>query len=167
MTHRAFIALGSNLRDPVQQVKNAVGAIGEIAQTALVKTSSLYQTPPVDCPKIGHEPIPDFINAVTEVRTALSPQDLLMALHEIEDKAGRERPYINAPRVLDCDLLLYDDLVIDSDLLTLPHPRMHSRGFVLLPLFEIAPDLTMPIHGKISVLITPEIKKNIIKIADH
>jgi len=109
--------------------------------------------------------VPDFINAVAEVQTELSAHDLLLALHAIENEAGRERPYINAPRVLDCDLLLFDDMVINSDRLTLPHPRMHIRGFVLLPLLEIAPQLSMPVHGRIALLISPELSKDITKLS--
>lgn len=166
MTHLAFIALGSNLQNPTQQVQMAMRKIADLPQTELLHRSSCYQTAPIDCPIMHDAPVPDFINAVVQVRTSLSPQILLKALHGIEDQAGRERPYLNAPRVLDCDLLLYDDLVIDSDTLSLPHPRMHKRGFVLLPLFEIAPNLSIPIHGKIASLITPELKKNITKITD-
>jgi 2-amino-4-hydroxy-6-hydroxymethyldihydropteridine diphosphokinase len=162
--HQAFVALGSNLQNPVQQLHNAFDAIAALPDTRLIKKSSLYQTAPVDCPELGAEKVPDFINAVVEIQTALSPEALLQALHSIEDKAGRERPYINAPRVLDCDLLLYENRIIHSEQLTLPHPRMHTRGFVLLPLFEIAADLSMPIHGKIATLIDTNLFKDITKL---
>lgn len=165
MMHQAFVALGSNLQDPVKQVEKAFAALSRLPHTELIKRSSLYRTAPIDCPSEAGAAIPDFINAAAEIKTALSPQDLLLALHAIENEAGRERPYVNAPRVLDCDLLLYDDHVIETDTLRVPHPRMHSRGFVLLPLFEIAPQLAMPIHGKIAALITPELSKDIKKIS--
>lgn len=165
MIHQAFIALGSNLQNPMNQIKHAFVALAHLPRTQLVKKSSLYRTAPVDCPELADNPVPDFINAVAEVQTELSPQDLLLALHAIENEAGRERPYINAPRVLDCDLLLYGDRIINSEELTLPHPRMHIRGFVLLPLFEIAPQLSMPIHGKIAQLITPDLSKEITKLS--
>lgn len=165
MMHQAFVALGSNLQDPVTQVKKALLALTTLPKTQLVKTSSLYSTPPIDCPHEAGTPVPDFINAVAEVQTELSAQDLLLALHAIENEAGRIRPFVNAPRVLDCDLLLYENMVIQSDTLILPHPRMHSRGFVLLPLFEIAPQLSMPIHGKIELLISPELSKDIRKMS--
>ncbi len=165
MMHQAFVALGSNLQDPVKQVEKAFAALSRLPHTELIKRSSLYRTAPVDCPSEAGATIPDFINAAAELKTTLSPQDLLLALHAIENEAGRERPYVNAPRVLDCDLLLYDDLVIETEALRIPHPRMHSRGFVLLPLFEIAPQLAMPIHGKIAALITPELSKDIKKIS--
>ncbi len=165
MMHQAFVALGSNLQDPISQVEKAFLSLSRLPNTELIKRSSLYRTAPVDCPSETGATIPDFINAVAEISTALSPHDLLLALHAIEDAAGRERPYVNAPRVLDCDLLIYDDHVIESDALRVPHPRMHTRGFVLLPLFEIAPQLSMPIHGKIAALITPDLSKDIKKIS--
>ena len=166
MMHQAFVALGSNLQDPVYQVEKAMKALSNLPKTKLLKKSSLYKTAPVDClhdPE--NKPVPDFINAVAEVHTALSPQDLLLALHAIENEAGRERPFVNAPRILDCDLLLYENRVIQTDTLILPHPRMHTRGFVLLPLFEIAPQLSMPVHGKIEALISPELSKDIKKLS--
>lgn len=165
MMHEAFVALGSNLQNPVQQLQGAFIALANLPKTKLVQKSSLYKTAPIDCPELSATPVPDFINAVAEVQTELSPKELLMALHRIEDAAGRERPYINAPRVLDCDLLLYEDRIINTDTLTLPHPRMHTRGFVLLPLFEIAPQLSMPIHGKIAAFISAELSKDITKLS--
>ncbi len=149
----AYIALGSNLDHPVGQVQSAIQAIASLPNCQLIKQSSLYETTPVDCPEQNMEPVPNFINAVLEVSTAMSPHALLAALHAIEHAAGRKRPYVNAPRVLDCDLLLYDDLVVNDSKLTLPHPRMHNRGFVLLPLFEIAAHLSIANHGKIATLI--------------
>lgn len=147
-TNRAFVALGSNLNgdsdSPASQVIRAFQAIDNLPKTKLIKTSSLYQSPPV-----GYASQPDFINAVVEISTQLTPEALLDALLNIENEAGRERTFSNAPRVLDLDLLLYDDLVLHTKKLTLPHPRMHERGFVLLPLAEIAPDLTLPNHGNV------------------
>lgn len=165
MMHQAFVALGSNLQNPVQQLERAFTALVNLPSTKLIQKSSLYKTAPIDCPALTAMPVPDFINAVAEIQTELSPKDLLIALHGIEDAAGRERPYINAPRVLDCDLLLYENQIINSDKLILPHPRMHTRGFVLLPLFEIAPELSMPIHGKIAALINAELSKDITKLS--
>jgi len=162
---QAFIALGSNLASPIQQIKNAFLALNAIPQTTLVKQSSLYQTAPIGYDAHSVESIPDFINAVAEVRTTLSPIALLNAMLDVENKAGRERPYRNAPRVLDCDLLLYGNEVIETESLILPHPRMHERGFVLLPLFEIAPQLILPKHGKIAALITPEIASGVQKLS--
>lgn len=146
---RAFIALGSNLQDPVLQVKNAFIALEKLPKTKLIKASSLYLSAPVGYDALQLKSVPDFINAVAEVHTELAPEALLDAIHAIENKAGRERPFANAPRVLDCDLLLYEDVKISTDKLSLPHPRMHERAFVLLPLAEIAPDLTLENHGNV------------------
>lgn len=135
----AFIALGSNLQDPTQQVKRAFDAVAQLPETTLLKQSSLYKTAPV-----GYDNQPDFINAVVKVETTLAPEALMCHLLTIETQFGRERPFPNAPRILDLDLLLYETLCMQSDLLTLPHPRMQERGFVMLPLAEIAADLVLP-----------------------
>ncbi len=143
IAHTAYIALGSNLAGdldcPASQVNRALQAIDNLPKTKLIKASSLYKSAPV-----GYLNQPDFINAVVEISTKLSPFELLDAILNIELEAGRERPFANAPRVLDCDLLLYDDLKMATEKLTLPHPRMFERGFVLLPLAEIASNLTSP-----------------------
>ena len=161
---QAFIGLGSNLADPISQVESAFVALERLSKTRVLKKSSLYRTAPIDCPQISVEAVPDFINAVVEVETSLSPEALLDALHAIENNAGRVRPYVNAPRVLDCDLLLYENVVKNTAKLTLPHPRMHQRGFVLLPLFEIAPQLSIPNHGKIAQLMTSNLTQDIQKL---
>lgn len=151
--HQAFVALGSNLLNPVQQVKSAMIALANIPNTRVTKKSSLYQTAPIGYEADQLDQVPDFINAVVALETDLAPLALLDALLEIENNAGRERPYPNAPRVLDCDLLLYENITLNTSKLTLPHPRMHTRGFVLLPLFEIAPHLSLENHGKIAQLV--------------
>ncbi|HSI38041.1 MAG TPA: 2-amino-4-hydroxy-6-hydroxymethyldihydropteridine diphosphokinase [Methylotenera sp.] len=161
---QAFVALGSNLEDPIQQVKSAFTALERIPRTRVTKKSSLYQTAPIGYETEQLTQVPDFINAVAAVETDLTALELLDALFEIENSAGRERPYPNAPRVLDCDLLLYDDIVMNTEKLTLPHPRMHMRGFVLLPLFEIAPHVSIPNHGKISQLMNPSLFSGIQKL---
>jgi 2-amino-4-hydroxy-6-hydroxymethyldihydropteridine diphosphokinase len=120
----------------------------------------LYQSAPV-----GYSNQPDFINAVAEISTQLSPETLLAALLNIEIEAGRERPFPNAPRVLDLDLLLYDDLTINTKNLTLPHPRMHERGFVLLPLAEIAPELSLPDGSNVVKLALAHKNQGIKKLA--
>ena len=142
--HTAFVALGSNLQNPVLQVKKAFLALKNLPQTNLIKTSSLYCTAP-----IGYQSQPDFINAVAQISTDLSPFDLLDALLNIELLAGRDRPFANAPRVLDCDLLIYVGVTMNTVKLTLPHSRMCERAFVLLPLAEIAPDLCLEKHGNV------------------
>lgn len=129
----AYIALGANLGDARATVLQALKDLQTLPQTKLLRRSSLYRSAPVDATG------PDFINAVAEVATALSPQQLLTELQQLEQKAGRQRPYRNAPRTLDLDILLYGDLKLDSPTLVIPHPRMLARAFVLLPLAEIAP----------------------------
>lgn len=157
--HIAYIALGSNLQNPILQIKQAFTALSQLTQSSLIQASSLYQSEPV-----GYENQPDFINAAAKIHTTLSPIELLDALLAIENQAGRERPFANAPRVLDCDLLCYDDIEIQSQKLTLPHPRMHLRGFVLLPLAEIATDLSIPNHGNVVKLAQTHLNQGIQKL---
>jgi len=140
--HQAFIALGSNLEDPQAQVERALKTIAKTTNIKLIKASSLYRTVPV-----GYDNQPDFINAVAEIETDLNPLALLHTLLKIETQHGRERPFPNAPRVLDLDVLLYEGVATSSPELTLPHPRMHTRGFVMLPLAEIAPKISISNHG--------------------
>ena len=131
----AYVALGANLGDAVQAVRDALRCLGELDGTRMVRHSSLYRTAPID--SAG----PDYINAVAELSTRLAAPELLAQLQRLELNAGRERPYRNAPRTLDLDLLLYGSARIDSPQLQVPHPRMTQRAFVLLPLAEIAPAL--------------------------
>ena len=128
-----WIALGANLGDAQQAVRDAIAAIGQLPGTTLTQQSSLYRTAPVDSSG------PDYINAVVQINTVLTAPALLAALQAIEQSAGRERPYRNAPRTLDLDILLYGNARISSPTLTVPHPRMHERAFVLVPLSQIAP----------------------------
>ena len=131
----AFVALGANLGDAAQALRGALKALRETPGVRVVRASSLYRTAPVDSSG------PDYINAVAEVSTFLTAPALLDALQAIEQQAGRERPYRNAPRTLDLDVLLFGGARIDSPRLTVPHPRMWVRAFVLVPLREIAPGL--------------------------
>jgi 2-amino-4-hydroxy-6-hydroxymethyldihydropteridine diphosphokinase len=151
--HVAYIALGSNLAGdldcPASQVIRGFQSIDKIARTKLIKQSSLYQSAAVGYDAVQLKAQPDFINAVAEISTQLSPENLLEALLSIEIEAGRERPFANAPRQLDLDLLLYENLTILTKKLTLPHPRMFERAFVLLPLAEIAPELSLPTYGNV------------------
>jgi 2-amino-4-hydroxy-6-hydroxymethyldihydropteridine diphosphokinase len=139
LQHVAFIGLGSNLADPVAQVSHALEALGRLPQTCVTRMSSLYRSAPV-----GYLAQPDFINAVAQLETALAPRELLDALLALEQECGRTREFCNAPRTLDLDVLLYDDLIHHQHGLTIPHPQMHLRAFVLLPLLEIAPDCVIP-----------------------
>lgn len=142
---RAFVALGSNLSDPAIQVEQAFGELDKLPATRLIRQSSLYRSAPW-----GYADQPDFINAVAEIETHLAPRQLLEMLLDIEHRFGREREFLNAPRVLDLDLLLYNGLIHHEHGLTLPHPRMHERAFVLRPLTEIAPECIIPGHGRAS-----------------
>jgi 2-amino-4-hydroxy-6-hydroxymethyldihydropteridine diphosphokinase len=136
---RAFVALGANIGEPVKHLRAAVEDLSTLPDTCVAARSSLYRSAPV-----GLINQPDFINAVVAVDTGLAPLDLLHALLTIEARHGRVRSIPNAPRTLDLDLLLHGDSRLDSTELTLPHPRMHQRAFVLLPLLEIAPDVALP-----------------------
>ncbi len=128
----AYIGLGANLGDPCTAVRQAIQVIAALPQISLTRRSSLYGSAPLDA---GGD---DYVNAVVEVQTPLSPHALLAALQTIENAAGRARPYRNAPRTLDLDILLYDQLELNDVDLVIPHPRMEQRAFVLRPLAEIA-----------------------------
>lgn len=144
-THIAHIGLGANLADPEKQVRAALDELAAAPGITLERKSSLYRTAP-----IGYDNQPDFINAVARVRTTLEPQALLDALLDIERTHGRVREFLNAPRTLDLDVLLYEDRVINTDTLNVPHPRAHLRAFVLLPLLEVSPDVIIPGIGPAS-----------------
>lgn len=132
---RAYIALGANLGSPAHTIELTIQSLSAMGNTSLGKVSSLYRTAPID--STG----PDYINAVAQIFTRLPAPLLLEQLQKLEQATGRERPYRNAPRVLDLDILLYGQARISSQNLTVPHPRMGQRAFVLHPLFEIAPHL--------------------------
>lgn len=157
--HKAFIAFGSNLKDPQNQVEKAIQAIKNAPNILLVQASSLYKTAPV-----GYDNQDDFINAVAEIKTDLTPIELLRKLLEIEHTFGRKRPFPNAPRVLDLDLLLYEGITMNSAELTLPHPRMHERGFVMIPLAEIAPNIQISQYGHADELAAKCDNQGVIKI---
>jgi 2-amino-4-hydroxy-6-hydroxymethyldihydropteridine diphosphokinase len=139
MKHVAFVGLGSNLDNPVAQVSHALDALDNLPQTSVLRRSSLYRSAPV-----GYLEQPDFVNAVAQLETELTPHALLDALLALEHESGRTREFCNAPRTLDLDVLLYDDLQHHEHGLTIPHPQMHRRAFVLQPLLEIAPDSVIP-----------------------
>jgi 2-amino-4-hydroxy-6-hydroxymethyldihydropteridine diphosphokinase len=130
----AFVGLGANLGEAQQALASALRALGKIQDTELIRSSRIYLSAPVDAGG------PDYFNAVAQVRTRLTAPELLRALQAIEQAADRQRPYRNAPRTLDLDLLLYVDARIASAALSVPHPRLRERAFVLLPLAELAPD---------------------------
>ena len=139
MMHRdmvsVFVGLGANLGNAQDAVMQAVESIGKLPNTQLIRCSSLYRSAPVDATG------PDYINAVLHIESRINAYDLLNAFQDIENLAGRERPYLNAPRTLDVDMLLFGSANIVSQRLTVPHPRMRARAFVLRPLSELAPHL--------------------------
>lgn len=135
--HQAYIALGANLNSPATTLEAAIDSIASSPGIKLLKRSSLYRSPPLDADG------PDYINAVVEIVTSLQPLPLLHRLQAIENAYGRERAYRNAPRTLDLDILLYQDFSSDSAELSVPHPRLHLRSFVLMPLIEIAGDMQL------------------------
>ena len=139
MGHIAFVGLGSNLSDPRDQILRALQALAALPDTQVRARSALYRSAPVD-----YLQQPDFINAVVQLETRLTPRELLDALLGLERGFGRTRDFRNSPRTLDLDVLLYDDLQHHEHGLTIPHPQMHKRAFVLRPLLEIAPDCVIP-----------------------
>jgi len=144
----AYIALGANLDDPAAQVRAGFAALAALPQTRLTARSALYRSAPV-----GYAEQPDFVNAVAAVETGLAPRALLDALLAVERAHGRVRAMPNGPRTLDLDLLLYGDLQLREPGLTIPHPRMHERAFVLVPLAEIAPACVVPGRGAVAELL--------------
>lgn len=148
LEHDAFIGLGGNLDDPVTRIRAGTAALAQLAGSRVVARSSLYRSTPM-----GLRDQPDFINAVVRVATTLTPHALLEALLALERVHGRVRTQPNGPRTLDLDLLLFDQMTIEEAALTVPHPRMHERAFVLAPLVEIAPQAVIPGRGLAEALL--------------
>lgn len=140
----AYVGLGANLGHPEQTIVQALQALRANPRLTVVACSSLWCSAPQDAPG------PDFFNAVIAVQTDLSARQLLEQLQDLERQFGRERPFPNAPRSLDLDLLMFGSLIVNEPDLTLPHPRMHMRAFVLEPLAEINPLLKIPLRGPIA-----------------
>jgi 2-amino-4-hydroxy-6-hydroxymethyldihydropteridine diphosphokinase len=155
----AYIALGANLGDPASTIRAAFGALANLPDSKVLRCSSLYRTAPV-----GIIDQPEFINAVALLETTLMPQALLRELLDIERRFGRQRAEKYGPRTLDLDLLLYDDQFLDLPELTLPHPRLHLRAFVLLPLAELAPDLRLPGRGHINAWLPAVANQGIVRL---
>ena len=154
----AFIGMGSNLGDRKAELDAARNELAALPETVLLRTSSYYESAPLDADGA------DYLNAVAGVRTSLSPLALLLALQSIENAHGRERPYRHAPRRLDLDLLLYGDATVASTALTLPHPRLHQRAFVLAPLAELAPDADVPGRGSVKALLRAVAEQRIARL---
>jgi 2-amino-4-hydroxy-6-hydroxymethyldihydropteridine diphosphokinase len=144
----AYVGIGSNQGDARAHVLAAFDELAQLPATHLAARSSLYRSAPVDAPGQA-----DYVNAVAALDTELSPAQLLDALQGIERRHGRERPYPNAPRTLDLDLLTYGDMILTSPMLTLPHPRMHERAFVLRPLLELDARAEVPGRGRAAALL--------------
>lgn len=143
------MGIGSNIDDPISKVKAGLQALGHLPCTYLVAKSTLYRNPP-----IGMAAQPDFVNAVAALETRLSPWSVLRQLQAIEARYGRVRTGMHwGPRTLDLDLLLYGEMQIATAGLTVPHPGLHERAFVLYPLYEISPNLEIPGHGPLTVLL--------------
>lgn len=141
MDHTVYLALGSNLGNRLANLKNAISNLPP--QMEVKRKSLVYETPPW-----GHADQPPFLNQVVMVHSYMEPENLLSHLKRLETVLGREPTFENGPRVIDIDILFYDDVIIDSPPLVIPHPRLHHRGFVLVPLNEIAPELVHPVLGK-------------------
>jgi 2-amino-4-hydroxy-6-hydroxymethyldihydropteridine diphosphokinase len=156
----AYVGLGANLGDTTAALQAAVKALADLPSVQLQGVSSFYRTAPIDSSG------PDYLNAVARIETTSPPHELLTQLQAIEALHGRERPYRNAPRTLDLDVLLYGDSRINSPTLTVPHPRMHERAFVLVPLAEVAPArLVVPGRGELGELLAAVAEQRIHKQA--
>ena len=141
MEHTAYLALGSNMGNRLSNLKNAISNLPP--QMDVKKKSTVYETPPW-----GYADQPPFLNQVVMVETYMEPENLLSHLKRLETVMGREPTFENGPRVIDVDILFYDDMVMNTPPLVIPHPRLHHRGFVLVPLNDIAPELVHPVLGK-------------------
>jgi 2-amino-4-hydroxy-6-hydroxymethyldihydropteridine diphosphokinase len=144
----AYVGLGANLGEPRRQLQDALQEMNALPETRVSAVSGFYRSAPV-----GYLDQPEFLNAVAQLDTELPAEQLLDGLQGIEQKHGRKHPFPNAPRTLDLDLLLYGDAVIATPRLSVPHPRMHERAFVLMPLAEIAPEASIPGRGKLKPLL--------------
>jgi 2-amino-4-hydroxy-6-hydroxymethyldihydropteridine diphosphokinase len=158
MAVTAYIGIGANLGDARANVLDAVERLRRLPGVSLEALSSLYRSAPID--SSGD----DYINAVARLGTTLPAQELLQALLGIEQAHGRERPYFNAPRTLDLDLLLYGDAQLATPALTVPHPRMHQRAFVLVPLLELAPGALLPGLGPAADFVSAVADQGIVRL---
>ncbi|MGL4476110.1 MAG: 2-amino-4-hydroxy-6-hydroxymethyldihydropteridine diphosphokinase [Shewanella sp.] len=157
--NRVYIALGANLDEPQQQLADACLALQQIAAPDSFTVASLYRSKPM-----GDVVQPDYINTVASFDTSLAPLALLDALQHIELQQGRQRLERWGPRTLDLDILLYDQLTMASERLTIPHYGMHQRSFVLVPLFELAPELILPNGVSLASLLTPQYQSELEKL---
>ncbi len=156
----AYIGLGANLGDARATLAAALQDLAALPGCSGLRTSSIWRTAPIESSG------PDNLNAVAALQTTLAPLALLDALQAIEQRFGRERPYVNAPRTLDLDLLLHGDVVLDTPRLVLPHPRLHLRAFVLQPLLELAPALRAPGLGALAAHLSATADQRAQRLAD-
>ena len=140
---RAFISIGSNIGEKLQNCLRAISLLDNLKGCKVIKKSSFYKTEPV-----GYKEQDWFINCAVLIDTKLDPYELLDRLQQIEILMGREKSFKWGPRLIDLDLLLYEDIIMDEEKLTIPHPLMHKRRFVLIPISELAPDLIHPVLNK-------------------
>lgn len=154
----AYIGIGANLGDAVANVDDAIARLSALPRARMLACSGKYRTAPID--SCGD----DYVNAVACLDTSMPATELLAALHVMELAHGRERPYRNAPRTLDLDILLYGDDIIDQSVLHVPHPRMHDRAFVIVPLLEIAPEVVIPGRGPARQFLSTVLDQGIEKI---
>ncbi len=159
--HDAFLGIGSNVGDKEQNIAKAISLVSRMERTVIEKSSSLYKTEPV-----GYSDQDWFVNAVIRIKTPMNPNELLTALLAIEQELGRQRGRKWGPRIIDLDILFYDGLILEEDGLTLPHPHLHDRAFVLKPICEIAPDFMHPVLQRSLSAIYDELPdtKQVIKI---
>lgn len=154
MTNTAYIGLGSNIEPRQQYLEDAIKKLDENEQITVEKKSSIYETKPV-----GYTEQDYFLNMVIIIRTSLCNTDLLEFCQQIERQLGREKTFKNGPRTIDLDILLYNSEYRDLERLKLPHPRLHERAFVLVPLCEIAPNVVMPISGRTANVLLEELSQ--------
>jgi 2-amino-4-hydroxy-6-hydroxymethyldihydropteridine diphosphokinase len=154
----AFVGIGSNLGDARSHVQHAIEELDRLGKTKISGRSSLFRTAPLDADG------DDYVNAVARLETELTALQLLLQLQALEQAAGRQRPYPNAPRTLDLDLLLYGQEQISSEFLTVPHPRMTQRAFVVIPLLQIDPLLVIPGQGPLHMFVPAMAGQSIQKI---
>ena len=165
MLENAYIGLGSNLDNPLLQVKTAIKELNACKDMSVDAVSNIYKSKPLGT--ANNQQQADYINAVVRIKTWLSPFDLLDILQVLEKKHHRVREYHWGPRTLDLDILLYSDQVLASERLTIPHPELTKRDFVLYLLNDINPDLDIPLHGKLADILPTVSKENLIFVEGH
>jgi len=162
MSVHAYIALGSNIADPLSQIQRALSTLATTPHIQLICHSPLYTNPPM-----GPILQPDYVNAVAHIQTTLVPEALLACLHIIEHEQGRRRHIPWGPRTLDLDILLFGDTQLATPTLSIPHPGLYTRGFVLIPLADIAPDLLLPSGLPVTHYITDEMRSDLVPLFLH